>query len=82
MFIHSRGEIKSVVVSAVYEPDGTATKILLLHAVPPIVSHPLFPVCAFVEHRSCNALSSIRLLWEDLSLLLSVQGLFITRLHE
>lgn len=80
MFVHSRGEIKSTIVSDVYELDNIGTNFF--RAVPPVISHSFSPVCAFVQQRSCDALSSIRFLWEDPPLVLAVEDHLITGLHE
>ena len=74
MFVHSRGEIKSMVVSADDEPYIVTTKSSIQCCQS---FRTVLPLCAFVHHRSCNALSPIRLLWGVCLLVFSAQCLVI-----
>lgn len=62
MYVHSSGEIKSTIVSAINQPKGVIADFSL---VPSVLSHTLLPVCRFFGHCTRYTLPSIGFLWKN-----------------
>lgn len=62
MYVHSSGEIKSTIVSAINQAKGVITDF---SSVPSVLSHTLLPVRRFFGYRTRYALPSIGFLWKN-----------------
>lgn len=62
MYVHSSGEIKSTIVSAINQAKGVVADF---SSVPSVLSHTLLPVRRFFGYRTRYALPSIGFLWKN-----------------